>query len=125
MSFVSLSCVLFCQASDVMAVENLTEKESSIEEAYQKSTETNFIVDTQGKHRPLGVYQHYKGNRYNVLGVCRHTETQEQLVLYQSMYGKFELWVRPVAMFFEEIEWEGKKQERFKFIKNLSTQIRD
>lgn len=68
-----------------------------------------------------GIYQHYKGNFYLVLGVAHHSENQEPLVvymaLYESEYGKNALWVRPYEMFIEEIEYEGKKQPRFKFIK--------
>lgn len=68
-----------------------------------------------------GKYQHYKGNFYEVLGTVRHSETLEELVLYKALYdspefGKDQLWVRPVEMFCEEINLNGKKMPRFKFI---------
>jgi len=46
-----------------------------------------------------GIYQHYKGPRYEVLGVVKHSETEEELVMYRALYGEFGLWVRPVIMF--------------------------
>ena len=68
-----------------------------------------------------GIYRHYKGNFYLVLGVAHHSESQEHLVvymaLYESEYGKNALWVRPYKMFIEEVEFEGKKLPRFEFIK--------
>lgn len=51
----------------------------------------------------LGIYQHYKGERYQVLGVARHTETLEVLVVYRALYGEFGLWVRPQTMFCETV----------------------
>lgn len=66
------------------------------------------------KNGPLrGTYQHYKGPLYKVIGVCRHTETEEELVVYQSLYGNYDLWVRPLAMFCEDVEIEGYKKPRF------------
>ena len=62
---------------------------------------------------PLGPYMHYKGQRYEVLGVVRHSETSEPLVLYRAEYGERGLWVRPFAMFTEEVVIEGVKQPRF------------
>ncbi len=53
---------------------------------------------------PLGRYRHYKGNEYEVLGVVRHSETLEPLVLYRPLYNDSGLWVRPYAMFFEEVD---------------------
>lgn len=70
-----------------------------------------------------GIYQHYKGNLYEVIGLAHHSETLEKLVVYRALYdspefGPNAIWVRPYEMFLEEIEWEGKKVPRFKFIKN-------
>ena len=65
---------------------------------------------------PLGRYRHYKGGEYEAIGVVRHSETLEPLVLYRPLYDDSGLWVRPYAMFFEEIEHEGVRQPRFAFI---------
>lgn len=65
---------------------------------------------------PLGLYQHYKGNHYHVVGVCRHSETLEENVVYQALYGDYGLWVRPLNMFLESVEYNGKSVPRFKFI---------
>ena len=60
-----------------------------------------------------GTYRHYKGNLYEVLGVARHSETEEQLVVYRALYGEGGLWVRPVAMFQELVSVEGTLVPRF------------
>ena len=62
---------------------------------------------------PLGRYRHYKGLEYEVIGVARHSETVEPLVVYRPLYNASGLWVRPHAMFFEEVVVEGKRQPRF------------
>jgi hypothetical protein len=62
---------------------------------------------------PLGRYRHYKGGEYEVLGVARHSETLEPMVLYRPLYNDSGLWVRPYAMFFEEIEVDGARRPRF------------
>jgi hypothetical protein len=62
---------------------------------------------------PLGRYRHYKGGEYEVVGVARHSETQEALVVYRPLYNASGLWVRPHAMFFEVGEFAGKTQPRF------------
>jgi len=61
-----------------------------------------------------GLYRHYKGQDYRVIGLARHSETEEPLVVYQALYGERGLWVRPAAMFNESIESEGKHQPRFR-----------
>jgi len=63
-----------------------------------------------------GIYEHYKGNRYKVIDIARHSETDELLVLYRTMYGDENLWVRPFSMFFEKVEIDGTLVPRFKFI---------
>lgn len=63
-----------------------------------------------------GIYEHYKGNRYEVIDTARHSETEELLVLYRTLYGDETLWVRPFNMFFEQVNIDGVMQERFKFI---------
>lgn len=60
-----------------------------------------------------GVYRHYKGDVYEVIGVARHTETLEYLVMYRALYGTYDLWVRPLAMFIEDVEYNGITQKRF------------
>ncbi|MEK7094973.1 MAG: DUF1653 domain-containing protein [Patescibacteria group bacterium] len=68
-----------------------------------------------------GKYQHYKGNFYEVLGVAHHSETLEELVVYRALYnhpefGSNALWIRPKAMFMENVMVDGKETPRFKFI---------
>ena len=67
-----------------------------------------------------GIYRHFKGNRYEVLGVARHSETHEPLVIYRALYGDRGLWVRPLGMFTEQVVHEGVAQPRFDFIGALS-----
>ncbi len=62
---------------------------------------------------PLGRYRHYKGLDYELLGVVRHSETLEPLVLYRPLYGARGDWVRPYTMFFEDVVIDGVKQPRF------------
>jgi hypothetical protein len=62
---------------------------------------------------PLGRYRHYKGGEYDVVGVVRHSETLEPLVLYRALYGEGGLWVRPHAMFFETVLIDGRPVPRF------------
>ena len=61
-----------------------------------------------------GKYRHFKGTIYEVIGVAKHSETQEELVVYKSSEG--EMWVRPKAMFMETVERDGKTMQRFEFI---------
>lgn len=60
-----------------------------------------------------GRYRHYKGGEYEVIGVGRHSETEEQLVIYRALYGERGLWVRPLGMFTERLEIEGVTRPRF------------
>lgn len=60
-----------------------------------------------------GRYRHYKGGEYEVLGVARHSETGESLVVYRPLYGERALWVRPLAMFTESVTVDGKRVARF------------
>ncbi len=64
----------------------------------------------------LGIYQHYKGQRYEVLGCARHTETNEEFVVYRALYGDHGLWVRPKAMFLETVVADGRTVARFEFV---------
>ena len=63
-----------------------------------------------------GRYRHFKGKEYEVLGVARHSETEEELVVYRALYGDFGLWVRPVSMWNETVERDGKTSRRFTYI---------
>ena len=60
-----------------------------------------------------GLYRHYKGQQYEVLGLATHSETEESLVVYRALYGEFGLWVRPAAMFEETVEVDGAAVPRF------------
>ena len=60
-----------------------------------------------------GIYRHYKGQQYEVLGVSRHSETEEEFVVYRALYGDRGLWIRPLAMFTESVEKEGISVPRF------------
>lgn len=64
-----------------------------------------------------GIYRHFKGNLYEVMTVARHTETEEEMVVYRALYGDFGIWVRPLAMFTEQIERDGQRIMRFEFVR--------
>ena len=63
-----------------------------------------------------GRYRHFKGNEYEVLFCARHSETQEEMVVYRALYGERGLWVRPAAMWNETVERDGKASRRFAYI---------
>ncbi|MDO4223817.1 MAG: DUF1653 domain-containing protein [Acinetobacter sp.] len=67
-----------------------------------------------------GIYRHYKGNLYQVLHLATHSETQEKLVVYRALYGDYGVWVRPLAMFQENVIIDGQAQARFALIQALS-----
>ena len=62
---------------------------------------------------PLGRYRHYKGNEYKVIGIARHSETTEPMVVYRALYGDGGIWVRPAYMWSETVERDGKTVRRF------------
>ena len=65
-----------------------------------------------------GIYKHFKGKEYEVIDVAAHSETLEEMVVYKPLYEcEYNLWVRPLSMWDEEVEFEGKKVKRFTFIK--------
>lgn len=61
----------------------------------------------------VGRYRHYKGGEYELVGTVRHSETLEPMVLYRPLCDQSGMWVRPYAMFFEQVEFEGRMQPRF------------
>ena len=63
-----------------------------------------------------GRYRHFKGSEYEVIGLARHSETQEEMVVYRALYGDFGLWVRPARMWNETVERDGKTFRRFTYI---------
>ncbi|MBQ2899680.1 MAG: DUF1653 domain-containing protein [Oscillospiraceae bacterium] len=63
-----------------------------------------------------GIYRHFKGNKYQVIGTAKHSETLEEMVVYRALYGEFGLWVRPASMWEETVERDGKTYQRFTFI---------
>ena len=63
-----------------------------------------------------GRYRHYKGNEYEVIGVARHSETDERVVVYRPLYNDTGLWVRPLAMFLETVTVDGKPVPRFAYL---------
>ena len=63
-----------------------------------------------------GIYQHYKGNLYKVLMVAKHSETEEELVIYEALYENGGIWARPKTMFLEQVIINGKFLERFSLV---------
>jgi len=64
----------------------------------------------------IGKYVHYKGNKYEVIGVAKHSETIEEFVVYKALYGDHGLWIRPLEMFKEKVLVDKKKVLRFKYL---------
>ena len=69
-----------------------------------------------------GIYQHYKGKHYQVIGICRHSETLEEMVVYRQLYEDYSLWVRPKDMFEAEIIHEGHHRPRFQFVRTMDSE---
>ena len=63
-----------------------------------------------------GIYRHFKGGRYEVIGLAKHSETMEDMVVYRALYGEGELWVRPLAMWQETVVHNGERVPRFRYI---------
>jgi hypothetical protein len=80
--------------------------------------EKKMSASTDNENEPLrpGRYRHFKGGEYEVLGVARHSEGLEDMVVYRPLYNDTGLWVRPLSMFVEHVEHNGKKQPRFTFL---------
>jgi len=73
-------------------------------------------VDFMNDTIRLGRYRHYKGNEYTVIGVARHSETLEEMVVYRPEYGEGGLWVRPIGMFVETVMIAGETRPRFEYL---------
>lgn len=65
---------------------------------------------------PKGRYQHFKGNFYELVDIALHSESQDEQVIYRALYGDKGLWIRPLAMFDETIERDGKRLKRFQYV---------
>lgn len=68
-----------------------------------------------------GIYRHFKGNEYRVLGSATHSETREELIVYQALYGEFGMWLRPASMFSETITRDNTTFKRFEFVRDLDS----
>lgn len=64
----------------------------------------------------IGRYRHFKGNEYEVIGIAKHSETTEEMVVYRALYGEQGLWVRSASMWNETVERDGKVYQRFTYI---------
>ena len=71
------------------------------------------LSDAAQSLKPGSIYKHYKGLRYKILGVARHSETLEEMVIYQALYGDYGTWVRPLGMFLEKVTINGQEMLRF------------
>jgi len=70
----------------------------------------------EAKLLKLGLYEHYKGNKYKIIGVAIHSETLEELVIYKALYGERLVWARSLKMFFETVKVSGRRKPRFYYI---------
>ena len=73
-------------------------------------------MEANPRHPLPGKYRHYKGAEYEVLLPARHSETEEELVVYLTLYGDFSHWVRPLSMFMESVEINGETRPRFEYV---------
>jgi len=76
----------------------------------------NYLRGKMSAKLTIGKYQHYKGNFYQVEDIAIHSETDEEMVVYRPLYGEGRLWVRPLSMFVEDVEVDGKRQPRFALV---------
>lgn len=70
----------------------------------------------------LGLYRHYRGNLYQVIGIGRHSETLEEMVLYRGLYDDYGLWARPRVSFDSMVTYDGKEVPRFEFVRSLNVE---
>jgi hypothetical protein len=78
--------------------------------------EIDLTETTNANALKKGIYQHFKGKRYELIDIARHSENQEEYVVYRALYGERGLWIRPLAMFDETIERDGKRVKRFAWL---------
>ena len=71
-----------------------------------------------------GKYRHFKGNEYEVIGFAKHSETCEEMVIYRALYGDGQVWVRPVSMWNESVEYNGKTCLRFTYIEQKKRSLK-
>ncbi len=87
---------------------------------YNSTVMTRKTPDPKGDHIMAdikqGRYRHFKGNEYEVVGIAKHSETLEEMVVYRALYGDGGLWVRPASMWLEEIDRDGYKGPRFIYV---------
>lgn len=101
----------------VLLLASIMLTQASLQKTYSIPTDSTKLATSQnGAVVKLGIYRHYKGLLYQVIGVCRHTETEEDLIYYRSLYGGYEFWVRPLEMFFETVEFEDGRESCPRFI---------
>lgn len=81
-------------------------------------------LSSKAKKLKLGFYKHYKNKKYEVLGVAIHSETLEEMVIYKAQYGKHLTWVRPLSMFLEKVEIDGKRVPRFRYLGKTKESIK-
>ena len=73
------------------------------------------VLSEEARNLKSGEYEHYKKKRYKVIGVAIHSESLEEMVVYKALYGEGLTWVRPLEIFFEEIEVDGQLRPRFEY----------
>jgi hypothetical protein len=72
-------------------------------------------MNSNAEYPRKGIYRHFKGNRYELIGIAKHSETLEPMVVYRALYGENGLWVRPVSMWNETVVRDGAEMKRFEF----------
>jgi hypothetical protein len=82
---------------------------------FAKADSIFFHEDSDMQPEP-GLYRHYKGPEYRVFSTARHSETEEEMVFYQALYGDYGMWVRPLSMFLESVEVDGEQVPRFALV---------
>ena len=103
-------------SDEELSVEEAIEAESPVTESIEKGSTEPDLIEAEPEEITPGIYRHFKGNEYEVIGFARHSETEEKLVLYRNMKNPEEIWARPYEMFAETILRDGKEIKRFERI---------